>query len=188
MSSRDLDAKKFVGGLPGAIAPLNKFDPLGFCTGKDINEIKRIRESELMHSRVAMLAVVGYLVGEAVAPIVGGVFPYAPQEIVGPANSHLGQQNIYAFTILTIAIGVGEIYRALVGWKSPAEAAFTLRQTYYPGDIGFDPLGLKPKNAAELKTMQERELSNGRLAMLAAAGFCAQEAVNGRGIIENLLG
>ena len=50
---------------------------------------------------------------------------------------------------------------------------------YYPGDIGFDPLGLKPDDSAELRSMQEKELANGRLAMLAAAGFIAQEAATG---------
>ena len=41
----------------------------------------------------------------------------------------------------------------------------------------FDPLGLKPEDPAEFRSMQEKELSHGRLAMLAAAGFIAQEAV-----------
>mmetsp|Transcript_42933 Transcript_42933/g.105863 ORF Transcript_42933/g.105863 Transcript_42933/m.105863 type:complete len:225 (+) Transcript_42933:73-747(+) len=176
----------FVGGLPGAISPLGEFDPLGFCAGKSLSEIKRFRESEIMHCRVAMLAVVGYLVGEGVAPLLGGSI-ISPSAVVGAANSHLGQQNLFAFTILTIAIGVGELYRALVGWVPPTESAFTIRENYYPGDIGFDPLGLKPKSAAEFKSMQERELSNGRLAMFAAAGFCGQEIVNGKGIIENIM-
>eukprot|EP00594_Rhizosolenia_setigera_P016948 CAMPEP_0178954354 /NCGR_PEP_ID=MMETSP0789-20121207/8938_1 /TAXON_ID=3005 /ORGANISM="Rhizosolenia setigera, Strain CCMP 1694" /LENGTH=37 /DNA_ID= /DNA_START= /DNA_END= /DNA_ORIENTATION= len=34
--------------------------------------------------------------------------------------------------------------------------------------------------------MQTKELQHGRLAMLAAAGFLAQEAVDGKGIIEHL--
>merc|ERR1712182_21089 len=38
------------------------------------------------------------------------------------------------------------------------------------GDLGFDPLGLKPTDPEELK-----ELQNGRLAMIAAAGMIAQE-------------
>lgn len=180
------DSSKFVGGLPGAISPLGNFDPAGFCSGKTMSEVKRFREAEIMHCRVAMLAVVGYFVGEAVAPLLGSGF-LAPTAVTGPANSHLGQQNLFAFTVLTITIGVGELYRALVGWVPPTESAFTIRENYYPGDIAFDPLGLKPKGAAEFKAMQERELSNGRLAMLAVAGFCAQEIVNGKGIVENLL-
>jgi hypothetical protein len=47
---------------------------------------------------------------------------------------------------------------------------------------------LKPDDAAEMFTMQTKELQNGRVAMLAAAGFLAQELVNGKGILDNLLG
>ncbi len=64
------------------------------------------------------------------------------------------------------------------GWVEPDVAEWTLRDNYYPGDIGFDPLGLKPKGAADFATRQTKEINNGRLAMLAVAGFCAQELVN----------
>jgi len=47
-----------------------------------------------------------------------------------------------------------------------------------PGDLGFDPLGLKPTDPDELVAMQTKELQNGRLAMIAAAGFLAQEAAS----------
>ena len=63
---------------------------------------------------------------------------------------------------------------------------FTLRESYYPGDIGFDPLGLKPSNADEFASMQAKELSNGRLAMLAVAGMCVQELVNGQPVLSDL--
>ena len=52
--------------------------------------------------------------------------------------------------------------------------------TGLPGDIGFDPLGLKPEDPAAFFEMQEKEINNGRLAMIAAAGFLAQEAVTGQ--------
>ena len=48
------------------------------------------------------------------------------------------------------------------------------------GDMGFDPLGMKPKDEAGLMTMQTKELNNGRLAMLACAGIVAQELVTGQ--------
>ena len=60
-----------------------------------------------------------------------------------------------------------------------------LVDNYYPGDIGFDPLGLKPTDPVEFEAMQTKELQNGRLAMLAAAGFMAQELVDGKGILEH---
>merc|ERR1711924_314375 len=76
----------------------------------------------------------------------------------------------------------------LVGWAFPdsREKAGVLNEDYYPGDVGFDPLGLKPTDPAEFAEMQTKELQNGRLAMLAAAGFLAQELVNHKPILETL--
>jgi hypothetical protein len=37
----------------------------------------------------------------------------------------------------------------------------------------------------EVETLQSKEFSNGRLAMLAAVGFMAQELVDGKGILEH---
>ena len=39
---------------------------------------------------------------------------------------------------------------------------WTIKKDHYPGDIGFDPLGLKPSDPEELKAMQTKELNNGR--------------------------
>jgi light-harvesting complex I chlorophyll a/b binding protein 4 len=65
---------------------------------------------------------------------------------------------------------------------------FTLRKGYDPGDLEFDPSQLKPTSASEFASIQSKELSNGRLAMLAVAGtgMCVQELVNGEGILQNL--
>lgn len=41
------------------------FDPAGFLnTAKDVNEVRRWREAEITHGRVAMLAALGFVVGE----------------------------------------------------------------------------------------------------------------------------
>jgi len=58
------DPSKFCAGLPGALPPVGNFDPLGFTNDKSVEEIKRFREAEVTHGRVAMMATVGYLVGE----------------------------------------------------------------------------------------------------------------------------
>lgn len=79
-----------------------------------------------------------------------------------------------------LAINIAEAWRAARGWVEPGLGpVWTLRESYYPGDLGFDPLGLKPSDPKEFETMQNKEINNGRLAMIAAAGFCVQEQING---------
>jgi hypothetical protein len=171
--------------IPGAIAPTGLFDPLGFAEKADEPTLKRYREAELTHGRVAMLATVGFLVGEAVESktvLFNG-------EITGPAITHLAQVNPTFWLILGVGIARAELDRADIGWKEPENVPYDkpgqLRDDYIPGDIGFDPLGLKPEDPEEFFIMQTKELQNGRLAMLAAAGFLAQELVDGKGIIEH---
>ena len=182
------DATKFCGGLPGAIAPLGEFDPLQICMPDQMteSEVKRLREAEVTHCRVAMLAFVGYLVGEAVVPLTGHNF-IAPTKISGCANEHLGQfisQAPVLFLLLVLSIGAAEIRRAQIGWISPDEQFFALREDYYPGDVGFDPLGFKPTEPEKFVEEQNKELSNGRLAMIAVAGLCVQELVAPYQILE----
>ena len=133
-----------------------------------------------------MLATVGFLAGEAVA----GNTPFFDATVTGPAIDHLAQVPTLFWILLVTGIGASEQKRATIGWKDPADVPFDkpgqLRDQYVPGDIGFDPLGLKPEDPEELEIMQTKELQNGRLAMLAAAGFMAQELVNHQGILENL--
>ena len=52
------------------------------------------------------------------------------------------------------------------------------------GDRGFDPLGLRPSDPKEFEDVQARELSNGRLAMLAAIGMMAQELLTGKPVLD----
>jgi hypothetical protein len=174
--------------LPGVLAPVGFFDPLGFAKKADEATMKRYREAELTHGRVAMLASVGFLVGEKVE---GSSFLFDSQ-ITGPAITHLSQVPVGFWIALTVLIGAEEQTRATIGWVEPQNVPVAkpglLRSKYTPGDIGFDPLGLKPMDPKELKIMQTKELQNGRLAMLAAAGFMAQELVDGKGIFEHLQG
>jgi len=174
-----------IDNMPGALAPMGFFDPLGFAEKADEKTLKRYREAEVTHGRVAMLAVVGFFVGEAVE---GSSFLFDGQ-ISGPAISHFTQVPDGWDALIVTFIGAAEAQRAQIGWVDPANASYDqpglLRDDYYPGDIGFDPLGIKPTDQDELDTMITRELQNGRLAMLAAAGFLAQEAVDGLGIAEH---
>ena len=134
------------------------------------------------------LQVVGFLVGEKVE---GSSFLFDAQ-VSGPAITHLGQVPPLFWALMVATIGAAEQKRATIGWVEPENVPVSkpglLRDSYVPGDLGFDPLGLKPDDAEEFFTLQTKELQNGRLAMLAAAGFMAQELVDGKGIFEHFQG
>ena len=140
--------------------------------GKSKLEVFRLREAELTHGRVAMLASLGFLVQEKFHPLFSGDG--------GPAIQQIPNLPPFMWFAMTLGIGIVEGYRVNVGWSSPNEPNHVfqkLRADYVPGDLGFDPLGLKPEDPTELRLMQEKELAHSRLAMIAAAGFLAQEAV-----------
>merc|ERR1719152_692928 len=170
-----LSKTEFCYGLPGNIAPAGDFDPANLLADKSKSDVMRLREAELTHGRVGMLAAAGFLVQENFHPLFNG--------INGPAIDQIPQLPAGLWCGMTLAIGIAESVRIQKGWANPYKEGVakvqTLKDDYYPGDLGFDPLGLKPTDPAELRIMQEKELSHGRLAMLAAAGFLAQEAVTG---------
>jgi len=188
-----LKGQPFCKGLPGAISPLGEFDPLGFSNDVDVLEVNRLREAELAHGRVGMLAAAGFLVQEKFHPLFGG-------SITGPAINHIPQIPPFFWGVLVAGIGAAESYRINVGYANPQEAiavddpntpenessgwnsanSFSLKESYTPGTLGFDPLGLAPEDPEEFALMQEKELSHCRLAMIAASGFLAQEAVSGQ--------
>jgi hypothetical protein len=193
------DSSAFCYGLPGSLAPVGEFDPLGLAD-TDLGTIKKYREAELQHGRVAMLAVLGMLITEE--PLEIHPLFEATNKDIGPAIRHLDEvraSSPFFFEILGVIIGSLELNRALVGWKKPDAGTLgsakrsdggamfqDLNDNYYPGDIGFDPLKLKPTDAAAFAEIQTKELQNGRLAMLGAMGIIAQELVNGKEIFVNL--
>ena len=139
------------------------------------SQVRTWREAELAHGRVGMLASAGFLVQEKFHPLFSGDG--------GPAVDQIPALPPALWFLMTLGIGCVEAYRIQVGWANPNEPDHVfqkLRADYVPGDIGFDPLGLKPEDPAEFREMQTKELQNGRLAMIAAAGFLAQEAVTGQ--------
>ena len=149
--------------------------------------MKQYREAETTHGRVAMLAVVGALITEAPLSF-HPLFNNASRDI-GPSIRHLDEVRVTApffFEILAVVIGAAEVGRSLKGWETPGnENNQVLKDDYYPGDIGFDPLGLKPDNFEEFSIMSTKELQHGQLAMLGIAGIVAQELTNGKEIFVN---
>merc|ERR1711988_815914 len=163
------DSTAFAYGLPGTLEPVPFFDPAGLCEGKSVDEVKMLREAEVTHGRVAMLATVGFIAQERAHFLF-----VEPDKDIGPAIRHLDEVravNPVFFEGLTFVIACAELYRALYGWVNPTDKGpgrnRLLSDDYYPGDIGFDPLGLKPDTPEEFELMATKELQHCRVAMIA---------------------
>jgi len=101
--------------LPGALPPMGIWDPFGLAEKADSNTLKRYREAEVTHGRVAMLATLGFLAGEAVE---GKSFLW-DASVTGPAIGHLQQVPPVFWALLVIGIGAAEQTRAEIGWVEP---------------------------------------------------------------------
>jgi len=169
-------------GLAGITAPLGFFDPLGFSTSISEGKLLFYREVEIKHGRVAMLASLGFLVGENFHPLFGGnidtaaiyAFQETPLQTFWPA--------------VVAAIAIPEIFYVLEFESPLRKTGSTYGESWAMKtdsdrdlvDLRFDPLGLKPTDPEEFKAMQNKEINNGRLAMIAAAGMVAQELATGQ--------
>jgi len=182
--SKVLDQVKEKESLLAGITRLGYFDPLGFSTDISGGKLLFYREVELKHGRVAMLASLGIVVGENFHPLFGG-------DIDVPAYLAFQQTPLETFwPAVVAAIAIPEIF-SIFTFENPAEQNvlsgeyWKMKDDHEPGNLGFDPLGLKPKDPQELRDMQNKELNNGRLAMIAAAGMIAQELATGQKLFDN---
>jgi hypothetical protein len=161
--------------MAGVTAPLGFWDPMGFSTDCKEGKLRFYREVEVKHGRVAMLASLGIVVAENFHPLFGG-------NIDAPAYVAFQQTPLQTFWgAVLAAIAVPEMFSVFT-FEEPNQAndsLWAIRPGRTPGNLFFDPLGLKPKDPDELKIMQTKELNNGRLAMIAAAGMIAQELATG---------
>jgi hypothetical protein len=162
--------------MSGVTAPLGFFDPLGFSTDCKEGKLLFYREAELKHGRVGMLASLGFLVGENFHPLFGG-------NIDVPSYVAFQQTPLQTFWgAVVFAIAQFELFSVFtfVEPNQDNDSLWAMRSDRTPGNLGFDPLGLRPKDPKEFKEMQTKELNNGRLAMIAAAGMIAQELATGK--------
>jgi light-harvesting complex I chlorophyll a/b binding protein 1 len=161
--------------MAGITKPWGFWDPAKFSTNCDGKSLAFYREAELKHGRVAMLATLGIIVGEKFSPILGAapapaVLQFGKATAAGPAT--FWGAVIVAVSFLELSLMNGQQWSTERNYNNPLEA----------GDFGWDPMGMKPKKPEELKTLQNKELLNGRLAMISAAGIIAQEMVTGKKI------
>lgn len=125
------------------------------------------QEAEIKHGRVSMLAFLGMVVGELFNPLFNG-------EITGPAIYQFQQADaifplFWVGVLWSIAMIEGQTI--ITAWQ-PLEETLKepmgfakLQKDHQPGNLGFDPLKLMPKNKDAATSIRTKELNNGRLAM-----------------------
>lgn len=155
------------------------FDPLNLAG--NVDNLMEMREAEVKHARLAMLAAAGWPISELLDQKIAHALNIPPAlDAVDRVPSLLngGLEKIsplwWGFCIgLTAAID-------LYGQK---RARFV--SDYIPGDLGFDPFGLYPDDDDDgKKRMQLAEVKHGRVAMLAVVGYAIQEAVLKEGVVD----
>eukprot|EP01041_Mallomonas_annulata_P012432 gene12432-26151_t len=160
--------------LDGTLAGDEGFDPLGLSNIEELGiDLYWMREAELKHCRVAMLATLGLIAQEA-----GVVFPGNPTgsnqvDVFWTVVEKSPAAVASAFLIL----GIVEIFSGIAiteGRKSGDRA---------PGFFGFNPLKFGTSEAS-MKDLAVKEVRNGRLAMWAAAGILMQEVTTSKGALE----
>mmetsp|Transcript_11410 Transcript_11410/g.21630 ORF Transcript_11410/g.21630 Transcript_11410/m.21630 type:complete len:283 (+) Transcript_11410:46-894(+) len=136
------------------------FDPLGIS---DMFDLEWLREAELKHARVSMLAFLGFVFTDFYH-LPG--FDYSTLDAHDAAVQSGAMSQILLWVGLFEAVSIISIDQMLRG--SGRE----------PGDFGLDPFrfGSDPKR---LKALQAKEIANGRLAMLAFSGAVTQAVLTG---------
>eukprot|EP00523_Entomoneis_sp_CCMP467_P008477 CAMPEP_0168739390 /NCGR_PEP_ID=MMETSP0724-20121128/11436_1 /TAXON_ID=265536 /ORGANISM="Amphiprora sp., Strain CCMP467" /LENGTH=204 /DNA_ID=CAMNT_0008786787 /DNA_START=33 /DNA_END=647 /DNA_ORIENTATION=- len=151
----------------GATLPLGFYDPLGLVADGDQEKFDRLRLTELKHGRIAMIAVVGYLVQEAGIRFPGAIdlsglqFSDIPNGYAAfEAISYAGKLQMF------LAVGALEVLvmRDFVGGEFPGD----LRNGYF--DLGWDTFDEETK-------LRKRavELNQGRAAMMGILGLMVHE-------------
>lgn len=164
------------------------FDPLGLS---ESNDMYTMMEAEIRHSRLAMLAVIGWPLSELISPNF---------MLQGP--NHLAPSVLNGFNPLTFLVTAGifgglgylEYITALrptasrtLG-KKHAEDMKDVWSYGVPGDYNFDPLDLYSAfgdDAVGRKAMRELEVAHGRGAMMGISYFALWEYLTGHPIVEN---
>jgi hypothetical protein len=142
----------------GITAPVGYFDPLGFAKNKSDAQMAYYRESELKHGRVAMAACLGWYITAA------GVHPAFNSSLSSDPLEAAKQLPLVGW--LQFVLGCGAI--EWLGEKVKE------RPGYQPGDLLGAAYWVDNSDAGWLD-YQNREINNGRLAMLAIMGIITQD-------------
>jgi hypothetical protein len=146
----------------GITAPMGYFDPLGFSQGKDDRTMNFYREAELKHGRVAMAACLGWYITAA------GVHPAFNSKLSSDPLEAAKQLPLVGW--LQFVLGCGAIE-----WL---QQQIMKRPGYKPGDV-LGAANWVDDSDEGWVDYQNREINNGRLAMVAFMGILTQDIYYG---------
>merc|ERR1712232_568459 len=165
--------------LDGSMAGDVGFDPLGFAKSK--KDLMNYREAEIKHGRLAMLAAAGWPISElfdAKLAKMFGLSPLVDASDRAPSLLNGGLGKVSPVYWIACLLGAAAIDGFGIYKMNKRE------ESYFPGNLGFDPLGVYPQDEEGQKRMQLAEIKNGRLAMIAITAFAFQEFVTKSGVVD----
>lgn len=156
------------------------FDPLGLAQNKE--QLMEYREAEIKHARLAMLAAIGWPVSELTDRSIADFFNAQPALDASdrvPSVLNGGMDRIspqfWGFCLgMSAAIDMYGVARARRG-----------DEDYYPGNLGFDPLGLFPVDRDGQENMKLAEIKHGRVAMVGVSGYVAEEYFTKMAVVDD---
>ena len=156
-------------GLDGSEGDVG-FDPLWVSSAlPDKGWIKYLREAELKHGRIAMLATVGWICTSLGIHLPGDVHDVSTIAAHDAGVAAGSMQQILLWTH----------FAEILGTKAVIEMYEGSGRT--PGYFGFDPLKLSEGKSDKVQMeLRQKELNNGRLAMLAFSGLVTQSVLYGK--------
>ena len=184
--------------LDGSLAGDAGFDPLGFA--KDRETLFFLREGEIKHARIAMLAALGWPVSELyhykLSSFFGNEYVKLGADDKVPSVLNGGLDNVYALFTLGSFFSIGALLEFELK-RRRQEVPKSLQNFYEfwnedgwdsPGNYGFDPLKLGKllcgDNNQKKLFVQTIEIFNGRMSMLAVVGYTVQETLTGLPVIR----
>jgi len=142
------------------------FDPLNFG---GLYNMKYLREAEIKHGRICMLASFGFVMVD-----LGFLAPGAPAVSSLAAHDVAVKSGHMLFLLFVIAIFESLSYNAIYEMMSGT----TDRQ---PGDYGIGWQYCKEGDTATQEKYREQEIVHGRAAMLGFSGMVTASALTGQG-------
>jgi hypothetical protein len=137
--------------------------------------LRDYREAEIRHGRLAMLAAMIWPLQEMLDRLLLDSDQFGPL-LFGPVTLPYFPLSM---TLVMMLLGYLDIYAKAIQDRDGIGDAFL------PGDCFWDPLKMLEGAPASMKrNMQERELFNGRVAMIAIAAYIFEEATTRLPVIE----